>query len=282
MQDDNSQNFLDSLPELKPGDKFAFACHPQVSCFNACCSDLTMPLTPYDVLRLRRALSESGQSQPQAQSSHPMSSESFITTHARVSQYEHSGFPILYLKMRDNLYKTCPFVTDQGCGVYLDRSSACRTYPMGRATKDDENGDTVERFFIVREAHCKGFDESRDWTAGEWFSDQGLQVYNDFNDRYMKLMARFLGSVGKGQILSPKHVTLCLLALYELDRFGDFIRQVGGTGLLSRLSFTGLDEAERQTLEAEILSDEQARLAFGLDWVELVLFGDNPRIALKT
>lgn len=272
MQDDNSQNFLDSLPELKPGDSFAFACHPQVACFNACCSDLTMPLTPYDVLRLRRSLGESGQS---------LSSESFILSHARVSQYSHSGFPILYLKMREDLYKTCPFVTERGCGVYLDRSSACRTYPMGRATKENEHGETVERFFLVREAHCKGFEESKCWTAGEWFSDQGLQEYNHFNDRYMKLMSRFLGSVAKGEILSPKHVTLCLLALYELDRFGDFIRQVGGSGLLSRLSFSGLDEAARQELEAKILSDEQARLSFGLDWVELVLFGDNPRIALK-
>lgn len=280
MHDDNSQNFLDSLPELKPGDSFAFACHPQVTCFNACCADLNMPLTPYDVLRLRRALGNAGGDAGGA-ADQPLSSETFITSHTRVSQYPHSGFPILYLKMLDNLYKTCPFVTDQGCGVYLDRSSACRTYPLGRATKEDENGDTVERFFLVRETHCKGFDESGDWTAAEWFSDQGLQVYNRFNDRYMKLMARFLSSVGKGEILSPKHVTLCLLALYELDRFGDFIRQVGGTGLFSKLSFTGLDDAGQRTLEARILSDEETRLEFGLDWVELVLFGDNPRLALK-
>ena len=53
---DATQAFLDSLPELHPGEHFRFACHPGVPCFNACCSDLNLMLTPYDAMRLRRAL----------------------------------------------------------------------------------------------------------------------------------------------------------------------------------------------------------------------------------
>ena len=53
---DATEAFLKSLPELTAGETFRFACHPEVPCFNACCSDLTLMLTPYDALRLRRAL----------------------------------------------------------------------------------------------------------------------------------------------------------------------------------------------------------------------------------
>ena len=43
--------------ELTPvGQRFAFACHPGVKCFNLCCAKLELPLTPYDVLRLKNCL----------------------------------------------------------------------------------------------------------------------------------------------------------------------------------------------------------------------------------
>ena len=42
---DATDAFLKSLPELAPGERFRFACHPEVPCFNACCSDLSLMLT---------------------------------------------------------------------------------------------------------------------------------------------------------------------------------------------------------------------------------------------
>ena len=56
MSSDASRELLDSLPELKPDETFCFDCNPDVPCFNRCCAELTLPLTPYDVLRLRRNL----------------------------------------------------------------------------------------------------------------------------------------------------------------------------------------------------------------------------------
>ena len=33
-----------------------FRCHPEVSCFTACCGNIDITLTPYDILRIRKAL----------------------------------------------------------------------------------------------------------------------------------------------------------------------------------------------------------------------------------
>jgi len=35
---------------------FQFNCNPGVSCFTQCCQDVTIVLTPYDVLRLKNGL----------------------------------------------------------------------------------------------------------------------------------------------------------------------------------------------------------------------------------
>lgn len=254
VQDDETRAFLESLPELRAGETFRFACHPGVRCFNACCSDLNMPLTPYDVLRLRRNLG--------------MGSEEFINTHARVGQYPDTGFPSLFLRMRDHPLKLCPFVSDAGCTVYPDRSGACRTYPLGRATREDARGDVVERFFVVREEHCGGFDEPGEWSRAAWLADQGLEPYNAANDRYMRLMAR---CKRQGAVISPRRATMVLLACYQLDRFAGFIRD---TGLFDRLVMT--DDRRRLVLDGE-----EARLDFACDWVELALFGDSAGLRVK-
>lgn len=251
---DETQDFLAEHRELKPGETFRFACHPGVRCFNACCSDLAMPLTPYDVLRLRRGLG--------------MSSDDFLRTHADVTQFSDTGFPRVYLRMEDGPLKVCSFVTDKGCSVYADRSGACRSYPLGRATREDEASNLQEQFFIVEEPHCTGFTEARQWTAKEWLADQGLEPYFASNDAYMRLMSRQRRA---GQPLSPQQATMCLLAFYQLDRFADFLTS---TGMLQRLD---MDD----TMRNRILEDEEARLEFAYHWAALVLFRDNSTLRMK-
>ena len=262
MSTDATRDFLNSLPEVKPGEEFWFACHPGVPCFNACCSDLTMPLTPYDVLRLCKGLD--------------VGSEEFIEDYAVPGYYEDTGFPLLHLRMEPGVVKPCPFVTEQGCGVYEHRSSACRTYPLGRATRMEGEGDEareVEQYFLVREAHCKGFAEKGRWTIDTWLADQGIEPYNRMNDRYMRLMARYK-TLADGAVLSNKHATMALLCLYQQDRFLDLLRT---THLLDRVTLVG--EYAKQGEDAArkaIMDDPEARLWFAFDWVELVLFGSAP------
>ena len=284
MTEDATQKFLESLPRIKPGESFWFACHPGVSCFNACCSDLTMPLTPYDVLRLCQGLA--------------MGSEQFFEEFARVGCYEDTGFPLLHLRMEDSPGRPCPFVTERGCGVYEHRSSACRTYPLGRAAcRAGQAGgadnaaasgaggtgsagtapvELEERYFLVREDHCKGFAQSREWTTDTWLADQGLEQYNRMNDRYMRLIARYK-DVAKGAILSGKHATMALLCLYQQDRFLEFLQSVD---MFSRVSVTGeYGGVSGREAARLILGEPEQRLCFAFDWLELLLFGSSENLA---
>ena len=42
--------------QLAAGESFCFSCHPGVPCFNRCCHDVNIVLTPLDVLQLARKL----------------------------------------------------------------------------------------------------------------------------------------------------------------------------------------------------------------------------------
>lgn len=251
---DESREFLQSMPQLNPGETFQFRCHPGVDCFNACCSDLNLMLTPYDALRLRRALGKS--------------SREFIHAHCLVAAGQDLGFPMVRLRMLDDDRQSCPFVRPEGCSVYPDRPGACRTYPLGRASMLDDDGNLVEHFFIVQEPHCNGFKEKSHWSSGEWLQDQGLEEYNEANDRYMRLMNRWKG---QGRALDERQANMAFLALYQPDDFRRFITDMH---MFDRVD---VDE-ERQRA---IMEDEEAALAFGLDWLELILMGDCPGLEKK-
>ncbi len=259
MPHDATEEFLQKLPEVCPGETFWFSCHPGVPCFNACCSNLTMPLWPYDVLRLRRGLN--------------MGSEEFFEEFVIADCAPDSGFPSLHLRMReDDPDHSCPFLTAKGCGVYAHRSSACRTYPLGRAARPDKDApDGVEeRYFLVREAHCRGFEQQKAWTVASWLGDQGLLPYQRTNNRYMALVSRYKDKAA-GALLSGKQATMALLCLYQGDRFLDFLLSVK---LLDRVllqgDYAGEDSA---SMTARLSAEPELLLNFGMDWLELALCG---------
>ena len=251
---DQTQEFLNNLPELEPGKTFGFACHPGVRCFNACCGDLNLMLTPYDVLRLRKGLGHD--------------SKKFIHNHADITRTPGTGFPMCKLRMLDNAKRSCPFVRAEGCSIYENRPGACRTYPLGRASRMDENGKTVEQFFIVQEPHCRGFEEDKEWTSDEWLKDQGLEPYNEVNDRYMRIMNRARQA---GVVLDERKLNMAFLALYQVDNFINFIKDMN---VFSRLNIS----EERQQA---ILNDEEECLSFALDWVELIVLGSSENLSPK-
>lgn len=245
MDGNRAQQYLDSLPILEEGQTFCFECNPDVACFNRCCRQLTLPLTPYDVLRLRRRLGMSG--------------ADFLTTLTTLRTFPDSGLPIPMLKMCGGPEEPCPFVTPTGCQVYEDRPGACRSYPLGRGTRPSRNG-VVETHYLVQEPHCHGFDAGRDWTAQEWFEREGLQPYNAFNDRYMRLGAMVAAT---GRPLEQRLATMCVLCCYQLDRFRELMERMK---IFSRVK---VDEERRRAIAEH---DEDA-LLFGFDWMELVIFG---------
>ncbi len=255
---DGSKEFLNGHQELMPEEHFRFACHPGVSCFGACCSALDLMLTPYDTLRLRHTTGQT--------------SHKFIRLFATLLAMPEVGLPMLHMRMLADARHLCPFSREAGCAVYPDRPSACRTYPLGRATQRDAEGLAQERIFMAREAHCHGFDAGTDFNAGAWMHDQGLEPYNSANDRYMALAEDLRAfTTLTGQHMGQKQLGMAGLALYQPDEFQPFLER---SGLLERLDLT-------PARKDEVLHDEEACLDFGYDWLELSLMGHDEHLRPK-
>ncbi|MBD5552994.1 MAG: YkgJ family cysteine cluster protein [Desulfovibrio sp.] len=244
--------FPDNMPCIGPDDAFRFACGPEQPCFNRCCAQLSLPLTPYDALRLTANLG--------------LAAKDFLAEFTGMRREPGAGFPMFHLRMLESPDAPCPFVSPGGCSVYEDRPGACRSYPLGRGARLSRDGIT-ERFFMVREEHCRGFDTGREWTPRAWFRNQGLERYSHFNDRYMRLMSMVAAS---GRPLDKRLTGMALLCLWQLDSFAEFLAEMR---ILSQLEL-----ADEQ--RARIMSDPEERLDFGLSWLELVIFGEAADLAL--
>jgi len=256
--DDASKDYLESLPELHSGETFCFDCNPEVPCFNQCCAELTLPLTPYDVLRLRRHMDN-------------IASETFLANFTTMRSFPDTGFPLPMLRMLQGPGEPCPFVTPGGCSVYENRPGACRFYPLGRGTKMGKHG-IEERFFLVQEPHCHGFDKGTERTAEQWLHNEELSEYNAANDRYMRLMALVRAT---GKPLEPRMATMAVLCLFQLDKFRELISQ------MHIFAHVDVPAARQTSIMADCLDGDKAALDFALDWMELIIFGQSSQLSKK-
>ncbi len=250
------EKILTDYPRLGPDDTFRFSCQPGISCFNKCCGDVNIFLSPYDVLRMKRRLG--------------MSSGDFLAKYALMPVQKDMRTPVVVLRMNDDQTKTCPFLTDQGCGIYSDRPWPCRMYPLGLASqKDTPDGWRGDRFyFLLQEKVCKGFDEPREWTVREWFDDQGIDEYDEWGEAFKELtLHKFFE---EGGVLSPEKMAMLFTACYDVDKFREF---VFGSTLLERF------EVDEDFVEEMRYSDE-ALLRFAFLWLRFSLFGE-PTVKVK-
>ncbi len=237
-------------PDITPitaQETFCFACHPEVLCFNECCRDLNQFLTPYDILRLKKHLA--------------LSSGKFLERFTSRHIGPDSGLPIITLKPASQKDLTCPFVTPAGCSVYEDRPSSCRTYPLMRGvSRSRESGKMIEQFMVLKEGHCRGFDQGIDRTVRQWIDEQEIAVYNEINDKLLQIIR--LKNARKPGFLDFKSRHMFFTALYDLDNFRSQI-------VKNRL----LDDLRIDSLPVEkALEDDLALLEVGMVWVEHVLF----------
>jgi uncharacterized protein len=237
------------------GESFSFACHPRVKCFTECCRDLKLVLTPYDLLRMKRALG--------------LVSSDLLEQYALIKPQELNGFPGVYLKMNEDERQNCPFVTPQGCRIYDDRPGACRIYPIGRASSRTRGQEEAREFhFVVKETHCQGFEETKLWTVSQWSQDQGLETYTFFNDCWTEII-QHKGSMGPEEMI-PQKLHMFFMASYNLDQFRQFVFK---SSFLQRFSLSAA-RVDR------IKSDDEALLKLAFEWLKQVLFGERV-IALK-
>ena len=238
---------------LGPGDTFSFSCHSGLACFNTCCRNKHLPLTPYDVLRLKRALG--------------IFSDEFLTRYALYWTDPDTGFPSLCLRMGEEPEKACPFVTPEGCRVYGDRPTACRLYPLGRAAGRSAQGAGSEPFFFLLDTPgCLGRDEPGALRVEEWQEAQGLGPYLLMNDRMLDIVHH--ADRDRRRPLDQGQIQKVIVACYNLDVFREFVVK---TRLADRL---GQNVSKR----AGWADDDTALLDLGLAYLQAGLF---PRLDLK-
>lgn len=240
--EDFKEKVLAEAPRLTLDDKFSFSCHPGISCFNSCCGDINIFLTPYDVLRLKQRLG--------------LSSTEFLSRYTVKPFTKEQKLPVVLLKMDDKQEgKPCQFVGEQGCGVYEDRPWPCRMYPVGAASPRVGQ----EFFFLMDEDPCDGFKQGPTYTVREWIEGQGAGPYNEAGEAFKEIN---LHPALNTTELNPGQMEMYYTACYDLDRFRGFVFES---------SFLAKYEVEPEVLEA-IREDDEALLRFAFRWLRTCLF----------
>lgn len=229
---------------------FQFRCHPGIRCFTACCSDISIVLTPYDILTLLRRLE--------------MPAPEFLHQYTEPLLLEKTDMVGVRIRM-DPETKRCPFLTDQGCSVYSDRPTSCRYYPVGMADFHKGGEECCEEenfFFLVKEDHCKGFDEKKQWSIAEWRADQGVDLRDSMNHEWFRLIMR-RKSFGQQASLSEQAKRMFFMASTDLASFRRFVFES---------SFLDIYELDGETLR-KIREDDIALMHFSFRYLASVLFG---------
>jgi len=236
--------------QLGLGSKFKFECHKNIKCFTDCCRGIDIMLTPYDILTMRKKLE--------------LTSEEFLAGFTTPQILEKADLPVVTLKLLDDEKKSCPFVDDkEGCAIYTDRPTTCRYYPLGvgSLSYSGEKGEKDEFFFTVKESHCMGFDENKEWTVAEWRQDQGVDLRDKINDGWMELIVR-KKSLPPSMKLSEESKRMFFLVFYNLDKFRDFV-----------FNSTFLERYDFPKEKIKIIKEDDIKLLqFGFEWLKASFF----------
>lgn len=187
--------------------KFNFHCHAGVDCYMICCRNVDMFLYPYDVLRLKKCLN--------------VSSQEFMEQYSRVVQgSSHPYFPSIMLRLTEDENKACPFLGEEGCGVYIDRPSACRTYPLERGVdRSPQKGKTSDFYLMTHHDYCHGHQEKKSFTVKKWIRDQRLDDYNLMNDLWAEVDTVFASNPWAGEGSGGPKQQMAFTACYDIDNF---------------------------------------------------------------
>jgi Fe-S-cluster containining protein len=242
------QSILSGCERMGLDDRFTFRCGPELACFGNCCHDVTIVLTPYDVLRLKRALG--------------IDSTEFLEKYTLSPRSPEQKFPMVILQMNDG-DKKCPFVSAQGCGVYRDRPWACRMYPLGAAEPKNPTPDDKAFHFVIRESLCHGHSENSPVSVRDWIQTQGAEAFEMMSGGFKELT---LHDFWDGdQPLNESQAAMFYMACYDLDRFRRFVFETRFLDLFD------VDEARVEALR----TDDQELLEFGIQWLRFSLFHEK-------
>lgn len=226
---------------------FHFNCHSGLSCYTLCCRNVDMILYPYDIIRLKLALN--------------IDSEELLRRHVVLTTADNACFPVVKLKLNDDDSKACPFLGDNGCRVYHDRPTACRTYPLERAVdRSRQRGMPEDYFFLTNHSYCLGHGEDKSFTVKDWIRNQRVFEYNTMNDLWADIDTIFTGNPWKGEGAAGEKQQLAFMVCYNIDGFR---RLIDKQKLLSHFKL-------EKTIRRRIASDDSELLKFGFEWLKLI------------
>lgn len=228
-----------------------FRCHKDIACFNACCRNIDIALTPYDLYRIQRRLD--------------LSSADLLNRYTIPYELDAHGTPGVRLKPVED-GSACQFMIEEGCSIYEDRPTACRYYPLGLLSMRRKDSPTdEERYALVVEDHCLGHKEDRTQTLAEYRREQGLDEYDPLTRDWRRLILKKKSagpSVGKPTEMS---LQLFFMASYNLDQFQKFV---------TSNQFLDTYDIEPK-LQEKLKSDTLEVMKFGAQFLAHVLFGEE-------
>ncbi len=241
---------------LERDSTFKFRCYPGVPCFTACCRNMNIILTPYDIIRMKNRLG--------------LTSDMFLRLYAEPEILGQTMIPVARLKMLEEKGGQCPFVTPEGCQIYTDRPVSCRYYPIGIASliqMEKNAGEEEEFFFLVKEKHCKGFEEPVEWTVDSWRADQEADLYDSMNRGWMELLLR-KRSFGEETEMPPRARELFYMVTTNMERFREYV-------FGSRFLDTYI--VDKKVLR-KIRDDDVELMQFGFEYLKHAIFGAESQV----
>jgi Fe-S-cluster containining protein len=240
------------VPNLIEADHvIQFSCHKGIGCWNACCANIDISLTPYDIIRLKNRLGTS--------------STQFLRDYTVPYEMDKDG--IAGVKFRPVEGGTaCRFMKPEGCGVYEDRPTACRYYPVALLSmrKQDEYTDT-QSYALVKEDHCKGHEVARQISIADYRKEQGVEEYDELARGWRQLILKKKSSGPAVGTPSMKSRQLYFMACYDIDTFRDYVE----SEVFQELFALSKEEWEK------ILSTDTELMLFAYRYLKQVLFGEH-------
>jgi Fe-S-cluster containining protein len=232
---------------LEMNHDFQFNCAPGVSCFTQCCQDVTIVLTPYDIVRMKNELK--------------ISSEEFIDKYTLIIPKKDILIPMVVLKM-DEETKKCALVSEKGCTIYENRPWPCRMFPLN--LNDDGTFSLISDNSV-----CKGLDEDVKMNISDWLIGQGVPIYDEINELFSEVTIPL--SAMKLDIDNDKVYQMIFMSLYNLDKFKDFVFKS------SFLEKFDIDEARIEKMK----TDDLELLKFSFDWIKFGILGQKTMTVKK-
>ena len=238
--------------ELTLDDTVQFRCHPGIACFNACCRNSDVTLTPYDIVRLKRRLN--------------LTSDAFVARYTTPFELDFHGMPGLKLATRPGGCACCFLDEQRGCTVYQDRPVACRYYALGvMGIREKGTAVVKDRYFTVKEPHCLGHDEPQTQTVAAYRQDQGVEQYDAMNRPWRDIIIKKRSGGPTVGAPSQRSLQLFDMCSYDVDSFKRFMQSP---------SFTEVFDVADEDIAAIVASDEDT-LAFAMRFMAQVLFAEH-------